>query len=296
MTSRLSACTRCLALTYFSRCRVFVYEKVYDEFVHEAVETVKKLRQGNPLGKEMVDTGAMVMPGQLDIIQELIDDAVQHGAKLLVGGSRNKSLGNGLYFQPTILTNVREDLVFSLSLSLLPTDSSFGEQVDMNMRIAKEEVFGPVMSIIKVKSDEELLSIVNNCAYGLGSSVFSEDRGRQERLSRGIRCGMTSLNDFGTYYMVQSLPFGGVKNSGFGRFAGDEGLRDLCLQKSVVKDIVPFIRTTIPGPLQYPVSGSGFQFLMGLVSMIYDSSLSNKVRGVKNIIGAAMAKPAAPAS
>merc|ERR1712196_142766 len=110
---------------------------------------------------------------------------------------------------------------------------------------------------------------VNSSDYGLGSSVFSASQPRATRVGALIRAGMTTVNDFGVNYLVQSLPFGGVKHSGFDRFAGPEGLRACCLMKSVVVDKVSAIRTSIPGVLQYPIGGKGLTFGESMVAVVY---------------------------
>ena len=97
-------------------------------------------------------------------------------------------------------------------------------------------------------------------------------------MGQQLRCGMTCVNDFATNYLVQSLPFGGVKDSGFGRFAGPEGLRALCLQKSVVLDRVPFIRTTIPRIMQFPIGDGALRFAYGLVGVMYGTSLLERIQ------------------
>ena len=142
------------------------------------------------------------MGAQCDLIQALIDDAVKKGAKVLIGGKRAKRTGN--FYEPTIVVGVTS-----------------------GMRLFQEEAFGPVMTVIKVPndSDEECLKLVNGTCFGLGSSVYSGDKGRALALGRQIRAGMTTINDFAANYLVQSMPFGGVGESGFGRFAGIEGLR-----------------------------------------------------------------------
>jgi len=175
--------------------RVLVYESLYDDFVIKAEQLVESLRQNYPL-EEDVDVGAMVMPAQLEIIQELVDDAVDKGARCLVGGVLNLEL-EGLFYLPTLLVDVTPE-----------------------MNIANQEVFGPVMTVMKVAndSDEACVGLVNDCAYGLGSSVFSSNQKRAVKLGERIRAGMTTINDFAVNYMVQTLPFGGIKNSGFDRF------------------------------------------------------------------------------
>ena len=117
------------------------------------------------------------------------------------------------------------------------------------MRIMREEVFGPVLAIVKIHSDDEAVALANDCDFGLGSNVFGS-RKRALRVGAKLNAGMTTVNDFCATYMAQSLPFGGVKESGFDRFAGVEGLRGCCHVKSVVVDGVPGIRTDIPRPLQ----------------------------------------------
>ncbi|CAM9454382.1 unnamed protein product [Ascophyllum nodosum] len=248
--------------------RVYVYEKVYDRFVSKVTELAKGLRQGPVLGKDPVDCGAMVMPAQLDIVQDLVDEAVSQGAKVTTGGKRNPDFPNGLFYLPTVLEGVTED-----------------------MKIAQEEVFGPVMTVIKVPgdSDETCLRMINSSKYGLASSVFSGNSKRAVRLGEGIRCGMTNINDFGVNYLVQALPFGGVKDSGYGRFAGPEGLRACCLVKSVTVDRFPKIMgTVVPAPLQYPVTKSGPRFAASMTRMFYCDSLMDKLRAVVELIKASM--------
>ncbi|CAB1116703.1 ALDH [Ectocarpus sp. CCAP 1310/34] len=250
--------------------RVYVYEKVYDRFVARVTELASKLRQGPVLGPESVDCGAMVMPAQLDIVQDLVNDAVSKGAKVTTGGSRNMEHPNGLFYLPTVLAGVTPD-----------------------MKIAQEEVFGPVMSIIKVPgdSDEACIKMINSSKYGLASSVFSGSSTRAVRLGEAIRCGMTNVNDFGVNYLVQSLPFGGVKDSGYGRFAGPEGLRACCLLKSVTVDRFPKIMgTVVPAPLQYPVAKSGARFAASMTRMFYCDSLADKLWAVVQLVRASVGR------
>lgn len=234
--------------------RLVVLAPLYDRFVAEAQLRVAGLRQGAPL-TEAVDCGAMTMgPRALKEIQTLVDSAVRQGARLLVGGHAVRR-GGGCFFEPTLLVDVTPD-----------------------MSIARNEVFGPVMVVFKAESDADALRIVNSCDYGLGSSVFSLDYKRAERIAAGIRAGMCNINDFGINYLCQALPFGGVKISGFDRFAGIEGLRGCCLLRAVTTDRFPLVRTTIPGPLQYPLSSSGFGFCDALVRLMYGDGLLARLR------------------
>eukprot|EP00968_Pinguiococcus_pyrenoidosus_P018540 scaffold1951_cov258-Pinguiococcus_pyrenoidosus.AAC.9 len=246
--------------------RILCYEGIQEEFVATVKPMIEKLRQGPALGHGLFDVGAMVMPRQIEIIQELVDDAVAKGAKLLVGGRQNKDW-DGNFYLPTLLTGVNK-----------------------TMRIANEEVFGPVMAVMTVpNNDDELaVEIINDCDFGLGSAVFSNDQKRATRIGNRIRAGMTTVNDFGVNYLVQSLPFGGIKESGFDRFAGPEGLRACCLMKSVVVDTFSFIRTSIPGPLQYPIAEVGLDFGKSMVGLMYNEGILGKASALIQMTKASM--------
>ena len=107
---------------------------------------------------------------------------------------------------------------------------------------------------------------------------------------------MLACNDFATCYMCQSLPFGGLKESGFGKFAGIEGLRGLCVQKAVVEDIVPLVRTQLPPPLRYPLANAALPFVRGLMHFFYGHSLASKLSGVVGLISCALAPSRVPPS
>jgi len=235
--------------------RLYVFSGVYDAFVAQVTERARALRQGPPLAGE-VDLGAMTMPRQLEIIQALVDDAVAKGARLLLGGRPRPELG-GNFYPPTILVDV-----------------------DHTMRIAREEQFGPVMVIMRVDSEAEAIARANDCPYGLGSSVFTRDRRRAERMARAIQAGMTTVNDFGLAYMIQSLPFGGVKISGFGKINGREGLRACCNEKAIVTDRVPVRQ----GMALYPVRAATLPLVTGAVQAIYGAGLREKARGAVQVL------------
>ncbi|KAL3822423.1 hypothetical protein ACHAXA_007430 [Cyclostephanos tholiformis] len=216
-----------------------------------------------PLSGNYVDCGAMVMDRQCDLVQALVDDAVSKGAKVHCGGKRNTS-GGGQFYEPTLLTGVTS-----------------------NMRIWKEEVFGPIMCVITVPgdSDEICVQMVNDCPFGLGSSVYSASTSRALAIGSRFKTGMFTANDFAVNYLIQSLPFGGVKESGFGRFAGPEGLRSCCLERSIVVDRIPGIRTSIPRAIDYPMNTKqGMGFGKGLIKLFYGDSIWLKVKGIVDLI------------
>merc|ERR1712176_1324528 len=239
--------------------RLFVYESIFEKCLKTLLCRIQTLRQGNPL--EKVDCGSMVMQKQIQLIQDLVDDAIKHGATLHCGGSPSKLQANkGQFYPPTLLSDITP-----------------------NMRIAQEEVFGPIMCLMKVPkdSDEALIKLVNHSKFGLGSSVFSAKRAQV--LGERFKTGMFTSNDFGVNYLIQSFPFGGVQESGFGRFAGPEGLRACCLERSIVVDRFPGIRTSIPKPIDYPIdTARGMGFGKGLIKLFY-GGLLEKIKGIMDL-------------
>jgi acyl-CoA reductase-like NAD-dependent aldehyde dehydrogenase len=242
--------------------RIFVEEPVYDEFVRRCLAAIRSMRQGAPLGKATVDMGAMSMPTACDAIQALVDDAVAKGAKLLAGGKRNAALLPGQFFEPTLLVGVTPE-----------------------MKIAQDEVFGPVMVIFRPWTDEEqLLKEVNNCPYALGSSIFSNDVARAERIAKRTRAGMANINDFGINYLCQSLPFGGRGASGYDKFAGPEGLRACCAIKSKTHDRIPGVKTSLPEPFRYPVSDEAHLTGQHLIGMAFNPSWAGQAAALVGLI------------
>jgi acyl-CoA reductase-like NAD-dependent aldehyde dehydrogenase len=250
--------------------RFYVQDGIYDRFVAEVTKRVKTLAQGATScdGDARCDFGAITMPGQMEVLKSLIADAVSQGAKVLTGGEVNTSAGTqkGLYFKPTILAGVTH-----------------------KMKIANEEAFGPVMTIIKFKTEDEVIAMANCTEYGLGSSVFTTDYSRAERITSALETGMTSVNDFGMVPMVQSLPFGGIRSSGFGAFNGAEGLRGFSRAHAVVTDRFP-MRSQTPKFLQYPVSKEAYKIVQAGVWMVYGPSWMESakalVRMMKHIMKA----------
>ena len=189
--------------------RVYVEEPVYDEFVSKVVEQTRALRQGRPGEPGAVDVGAVTFPRQADIIEDHVNDAVEKGARVLVGGKRRE--GKGRFFEPTVLVDV-----------------------DHSMKIMTEETFGPTLPIMKVADAEEALRLANDTRYGLNSSVWSGDIERGEELANRVEAGSVCVNDINTNYAATELPFGGWKESGIGVRHGPQGIRKYCKVHSVL--------------------------------------------------------------
>lgn len=182
--------------------RVYVHERVYDQFVSEILDQAKSLRSGSDAAAKI---GPITMPSQLRIISRHIDEAIAAGGTAVMGGS--DSVGDR-FVQPTILTNVPEDC-----------------------SAVTEETFGPTLVINAVKDMDDAISRTNATRYGLASSVFSKKRGTE--LAGRIRSGMTSVNSIIAFASIPSLPFGGVGDSGFGRIHGPDGLKEFTYAKSI---------------------------------------------------------------
>ncbi|XP_059646585.1 aldehyde dehydrogenase 22A1 isoform X2 [Cornus florida] len=243
--------------------RFYVHRNIYSSFVAEVVKIVKSVTAGPPLAGKY-DMGAICMQEHSEKLQSLVNDALDKGAEIKGRGSVG-NIGAGAvdqYFPPTIIVDVNH-----------------------TMKLMQEEAFGPIMPIMKFSSDEEVVKLANDSKYGLGCAVFSGSQRRAKEIASQLHCGVAAINDFASNYMCQSLPFGGVKDSGFGRFAGVEGLRACCLVKSVVEDRWwPYIKTKIPKPIQYPVSENGFEFQESLVEALYGLSIWDRLRALVNVL------------
>jgi len=184
--------------------RIYVHERVYDDFLAELVDKAKDLRAYDGPDSKI---GPITMPSQLNIIRSHIQDAIDKGGRAVIGGV--DAVGER-FVQPTILVDVPED-----SLAV------------------QEETFGPTVTVAKVKDMDEAIEKTNATRYGLASTVFSKERGME--LAGRIRSGMTAVNGVITFAGVPSLPFGGVGDSGFGRIHGPDGLKEFTYAKAIAK-------------------------------------------------------------
>jgi acyl-CoA reductase-like NAD-dependent aldehyde dehydrogenase len=174
--------------------RVYVVRDVADRFVEGVVAGARALTVGNPLDGD-TEIGPMVSEEQFELVRELVDDAVANGATLHSGGvTEVPGFEAGRFFGPTVLTGVRTD-----------------------MRIMREEIFGPVIPITVVDSEEEAIALTNDSEFGLGTSVWTLDRDKGERISKRIESGMVWINDHMYSHGLCGCAWGGVKDSGIGR-------------------------------------------------------------------------------
>lgn len=186
--------------------RLIVHESKYHEVCKKFKQYVENKKVGNPLDKD-TELGPLVSISQLEKLENQVEDAIQKGAKVLCGGKRVE-LNNGNYYLPTILTNISKD-----------------------MKVYKEEVFGPVIPIITFKTLEEAINIANDTQYGLGGYVYTSDKSKFDKVVKNLKTGMIALNNL--YYLKPCNPFGGFKKSGMGKNNGKYGLSELCNMKVV---------------------------------------------------------------
>ncbi|MFW5967827.1 MAG: aldehyde dehydrogenase family protein [Persicimonas sp.] len=186
--------------------RLFVVDEIYDEYVDLLKEEIENLHVGEPRDS---DVGSMTFPPQLETVKKHLQDAKKAGASILSGGERIE--GEGLYFEPTLVTGV-----------------------DVDMEIYREETFGPVLPVIRVDDEDEAVRLANDHKFGLTGSVWTGDKERGKRLASRLECGQVSVNDVVQSVGNPRLPFGGVKSSGFGRYHGEEGLLTFMNTKAVM--------------------------------------------------------------
>lgn len=198
--------------------RIFVQEDFYDEFMEKAINAFNNVKVGNPLNPD-TQMGAQVSESQLKKILSYIEIGKKEGAKVATGGERfiEGDAKNGYFMKPTLLTNVTND-----------------------MRVAREEIFGPVGVVIKFKTEEEVIAMANDSVYGLGGGVFTTNLNRAIRVARGIRTGRVWVNTYNTF--PAGATFGGYKESGIGRETHKSMLDAYSQKKNIIVNL-----SEIPG-------------------------------------------------
>ena len=193
--------------------RIFVQEDFYDEFMGKAIAAFEKVKVGNPLDPN-TQMGAQVSEAQLKKILNYIEIGKQEGAKVATGGERfiEGDAKNGYFMKPTLLTDVTND-----------------------MRVAREEIFGPVGVVIKFKTEEEVIAMANDSDYGLGGGVFTTNLNRAIRVARGIRTGRVWVNTYNTF--PAGATFGGYKESGIGRETHKTILEAYTQKKNIIVNL-----------------------------------------------------------
>ncbi len=189
--------------------RLIVHEDIYDKVV-ERIASIFSAKTIGIAEDKNTEIGPLAAKRQLELLISQVEDSKQKGAKIITGGSSLEAKLGGAFFEPTVLTGITRD-----------------------MRVWKEEVFGPVLPVVKFRTEQEAVELANQTSYGLGAYVYTQDDKQAERVAGLIETGMVSVN--GTNYTMPFNPFGGFKNSGIGREHGKYGFREITQIKIVAK-------------------------------------------------------------
>lgn len=185
--------------------RFIITKKIASEFIEKFVSKTEKLKVGDPLLDD-TDIGPLVNSKSLNNIESLVSKSVKEGAEVATGGERTNS--KGFFYRPTIM-----------------------KKVSPKMEVASEEVFGPIAPVITVEEEKDAIKVANNSKYGLGASIWTQDLEKAEKLSRSIESGIVTVNN--VVISDPRVPFGGIKNSGFGRELSRYGMLEFVNVKSI---------------------------------------------------------------
>ena len=192
----------CTAVT-----RLLLHEDIYDNFLSQYIERVKKIRMGDPTEEE-TEMGSLVSRAQFESVKSYFEKGVEEGAKVLVGGGRPKRFSKGYFFEPTVLADVKPSAT-----------------------VACDEIFGPIVAVMPFKTEEEAIEIANDTIYGLAGGIWTQNLKRALRMARAVKAGYLWVNTYGG--IIPETPYGGFKQSGIGKELGTEGL-DMYLETKAV--------------------------------------------------------------
>jgi acyl-CoA reductase-like NAD-dependent aldehyde dehydrogenase len=230
--------------------RCYVHRNLYAPFAEACARKAKQLRVGNGMNSE-TDVGPMIHERQLEIVEAQVEDAKSKGARVLAGGQRLPELGPNFY-APTVLVDVRQE-----------------------MRIMREETFGPVLPIMAFDEDDEAVRLANDSEYGLAASVWTRDSKRGERMARRIHAGTVMVNDVVSCFGISEAPHGGMKASGIGRTHGRFGLEEMARVKYLDVDRMPGMKK-----LWWYVYGESFRRQMeAFLDLEFGRGLLRRMRG-----------------
>ncbi len=242
--------------------RMYVERSIAPQLIPRLQELTKQLRLGNGMLAD-TDVGPLIDESQLSRIKDLVDDAVAHGATLLAGGQIRRDL-QGYFFEATLLGGVKQ-----------------------SMRIVQEEIFGPVLPIIEVADAAEAIALTNDSKLGLGASIWSKDLAQAEAIARQIDAGVVWINDGLYTHVSPDAPWGGVKDSGYGRMHSAAELRDLVYVKNIG------INSQRAQDWHYPYGANSRDYIIGGVELLH-GNISQRINGLKRILGSMLKRSKGP--
>jgi succinate-semialdehyde dehydrogenase/glutarate-semialdehyde dehydrogenase len=197
-----------------------------------------------------VDVGAIIFPKQIEVAEKHIADALKKGAELVTGGKRMQRVGQ--FFEPTVLAGC--------------TDT---------MTVMNEEIFGPIVPIQRVDGEDEAVMLSNRSHLGLNAYVFTKNRSKGRKIAERIEAGTVLVNDVVSNYGCAEVPFGGLKDSGFGRVHGDDALREMAEKRVVMDDRIPM---PAKNPIWFPYTAGTFRvFLKATRALFGGGGIAKKI-------------------
>lgn len=231
--------------------RVYAPAPLYDELVERVTKGAEALKVGDANGDAVVDIGAMTWPRQMEIVESLVADAKEKGARVTTGGARTAD-ENGNFYRPTVIADCNHD-----------------------MKVMTEECFGPIVPFMKVADEDEAIRLANTSHLGLGAYVFTADRERGRRVAEQLEVGSVMVNDVITHAGSPEMPWGGIRQSGLGVVRSERGLRELANARHVNYDrIKPLTRD----PFWFPYSPRQTKMIRRFVGSLYQGAASKLLR------------------
>jgi len=229
--------------------RCYVQESIAPKFIEQVVAETRALKQGLGTDSE-IDVGAMSNENQLQIVADHVNDAKQRGAKVLAGGQRGSNRA-GFFYEPTVLTNV-----------------------DHHMTIMRDETFGPVLPVMTFKTEDEAIKLANDSVYGLTASVWTKNITKGRRIAERIEAGTVMVNEVVYTHGIAQTPWGGIKDSGYGRTHGRMGLLELVHPQHIHVNRISFL----PDLWWFRYSAQASRLFGGLASHFTTGSIVRTTR------------------
>lgn len=237
--------------------RCYVHRSLYEKFLKACAAKTGRLRVGNGLDPN-TDIGPMIHERQLRMVESQVEEARAQGARLLSGGTRLPELGPNFY-APTILADVTHE-----------------------MRIMREETFGPILSVAPFDSDEEAIGLANDSEFGLAASIWTRNRERGEAVARRLAAGTVMVNDTMSCFGISEAPHGGVKASGIGRSHGQFGLEEMVRVKYLDVERMPAMKK----PWWYGYGATFTRQMEAFVDLQFAHRVSDRLRAALRSMGA----------